>query len=49
MEAAAFLSVLKAGTYVALSYVDDPDVWHDALITWPSLGRRLCWFNPYSR
>ena len=20
------------------SYVDDPDVWHEALLTWPSLG-----------
>ena len=35
----AFFSVLKPGTYVALmSYVDDPDVWHEALVTWPSLG-----------
>ena len=31
-----FFSVLKPGTYVALSYVDDPGVWHEALVTWPS-------------
>ena len=38
VEEAAFFSVLKLGTYVALSYVDDPDMWHEALATWPSLG-----------
>ena len=38
VEEAAFFSVLKPGTHVALSYVDDPDVWHEALVTWPSLG-----------
>ena len=37
MEEAACCSVLKPGTSVALSYVDDP-VWHEALVTWPSLG-----------
>ena len=38
VEEAAFLSDLKLCTYVALSYVDSPDVWHEALVTWPSLG-----------
>ena len=37
-EEAAFFSDLKLVTYVALSYMDDPDVWHEALVTWPSLG-----------
>ena len=38
VEEVAFISDLKLGTYVALSYMDDPDVWHEALVTWPSLG-----------
>ena len=38
VEEAAFFSILKPGTYVALSYVDDPVVRHEALVTWPSLG-----------
>ena len=38
VEEAAFFSVLKPGAYVALSDVDDPDVWHEALATWASLG-----------
>ena len=38
VEEAAFFSVLKPGAYVALSYADDPDVRHEALVTWPSLG-----------
>ena len=29
VEEVAFFSVLKFGTYVALSCVDDPDVWYD--------------------
>ena len=28
----------KPGSYVALSYLNDPYVWHEALVTWPSLG-----------
>ena len=38
VEEAAFFRVLKPGTCVALSHADDPDVWHEALITWPFLG-----------
>ena len=38
VEEAAFFSVLKPGSYVALSYLNDPDVWHEALVTWPSPG-----------
>ena len=38
LEEVAFFSDLKPGTYVALRYVDDPDVWHEALVTSPSLG-----------
>ena len=38
LEKVAFFSDLKPGTYVALRYVDDPDVWHEALVTSPSLG-----------
>ena len=38
VEEAAFSIVLKPGTYDALSHVDDRDVWHEALATWPSLG-----------
>ena len=37
VEEAAFFSVLKLGTYVALGYADDPDVWHEALRAWSSL------------
>ena len=37
VEEVAFFSVLKPGTFVALSYADDPDVWHEALVTRPSL------------
>ena len=33
VEEEAFLSDLKLGTYVALSYMDDPDVRHEALVT----------------
>ena len=39
MEEAAFFSVLKSGKYVVPSYVGDPDVWHEALVTWhPSVS-----------
>ena len=38
VEEAAFFSDLKPGTLVALSYVDDPDVRHEAFVTWPCLG-----------
>ena len=38
VEEVAFFSDLKPGTYVALSITDDPDVSHEALVTWPSLG-----------
>ena len=38
VEEAAFFTVLKPGTCVALSYVSDPDVWRVAHVTWPSLG-----------
>ena len=38
VEEAAFFSVLKLGTYVALRYVEDLDVWHEALVTWPSVS-----------
>ena len=37
-EEVAFFIDLNAVTHVALSYVDDLDVWHEALVTWPSLG-----------
>ena len=39
-EEAVFISDLKPGTYVALSYVDDPNVWHKPLVNCPSLGDR---------
>ena len=31
VEVVAFFNVLKPGTYVALSYVDDLDAWREAL------------------
>ena len=33
-----FFGVFKPGSYVALSSLNDPYVWHEALVTWPSLG-----------
>ena len=36
----AFFSDLKPGSTVALFYADDPDVWHESLITWVGCGRK---------
>ena len=48
LEEAAVFSVVKPCTYVDPSYVDDLDVWHEALVTWPSLGvdRAAAIFTP---
>ena len=44
----AFFSELKPGSTVALFYADDPDVWHESLITWVGCGRKrpVAMFTP---
>ena len=38
VEEVAFFSDSKPGTYLALDHMDNPDVWHEVLDTWTSLG-----------